>query len=226
MPTLDWLQKEFNYGYDSGNVLSLFPDPTRRQEEKIIGGSYRKVFYKAAFPHIKANFKVLELGPGKGSWTRAILKYIPQGQLHVVDFQKVEQWLNPDQYNGRLVCHMVTDNSFSCLEDDSFDFFWSFGVLCHNNIEQIEMILRNALSKVKPGGMAAHQYSDWNKLEAFGWVKGSVPLEFKNLPDDKIWWPRNNQETMATVAKKAGWTVIKPDLGIVQRDSIILLRRD
>ena len=26
MPTLDWLKKEFQYGYDSGNILSLIPN--------------------------------------------------------------------------------------------------------------------------------------------------------------------------------------------------------
>ena len=52
MPTLDWLKREFDYGYDSGNILSLFPNSIRRREEKRIGGSYRHVFYKAIFSYI------------------------------------------------------------------------------------------------------------------------------------------------------------------------------
>jgi SAM-dependent methyltransferase len=226
MPTLDWLKKEFNYGYDSGNILSLIPNSTRCKEEKAIGGSYRKVFLKAAVPYIKPNSVILELGPGRGSWSRAILKYIPDGQLHTLDFQDVTKWLNPEKYNGRLICHKTDNNSlYSSFEDNYFDFFWSFGVLCHNNIEQIEEILRNILPKMKPGGIAVHMYADWDKLDKYGWEKGRVPLEFRDKPDNEIWWPRNNQKVMSSLSSKLGWIVITSDLGLVKRDSIIVLQR-
>jgi phospholipid N-methyltransferase len=227
MPTLDWLKKEFQYGYDSGNILSLIPNSTRRNEEKAVGGSYRKIFLKALLPHIKPDSKILELGPGKGAWSRAILKHIPQGQLHTIDYQDVSKWLNPEKQNGRLVCHKVENNScYSKFEDDFFDFCWSFGVLCHNNLGQIEEILKNILPKMKHGGMAIHMYADWDKLDKYGWEKGRVPLEFKDKPDNDIWWPRNNQKSMSSVAVKAGWTVISSDLGLIKRDSIIALKRE
>lgn len=225
MPTIDWLKQEFDYGYDSGDVLSLFPNETRCQEEKLIGCSYRDIFLLAAQPYLKPDSRVLELGPGKGSWSRAILQQIQQGELHTVDFQDVKPWLQPERYNGKLFCHQVSDNSFSCIPDNYFDFFWSFGVLCHNNAEDIEAILRNTLPKLKPGAIAVHQYGDWNKLEDYGWEKGGVPLTFQDQPDSEIWWPRNNRATMASLAKRAGWTVMIPDMGLIQRDSIILLRR-
>ena len=71
MPTISWLKKEFDYGYDSGNVLSLLPNRVRRSEEKKIGGSYRRVFNVAVKPHVNPDSKVMELGPGNGSWSRA-----------------------------------------------------------------------------------------------------------------------------------------------------------
>src|SRR3974377_1954566 len=102
MPKLDCLKKEFHYGYDSGNILSIIPDKIRKSEEKVIGGSYRTVFKKAVLPYLKKNSKVLELGPGKGSWSRAILDSIPEGELTTIDFQDVSEWLHPEKYNGRL----------------------------------------------------------------------------------------------------------------------------
>ncbi|MFX0201329.1 MAG: methyltransferase domain-containing protein [Candidatus Hodarchaeota archaeon] len=225
MPTLDWLKKEFEYGYDSGDVLSIAPDTTRAKEEKLIGGSYREVFFEAVLHYLKPASKVLELGPGRGAWTRAILEYLPQGELHTVDFQDVTKWLCPEKHKGRLVCHQVDNNSFACLENNYFDFFWSFGVLCHCNAEHISEILDNALPKMKPGGVAVHQYGDWNKLERFGWEKGGIPLSFKGRSDDDIWWPRNNQVTMSAIATATGWTVVTADLGLVKRDSIIVIKR-
>lgn len=227
MPTQDWLKKEFYYGYNSGNVLSIFPDSVRRNEEKLIGGSYRKVFRKGLLPFLQPNSKVLEIGPGKGSWSAAILRHIPQGELHVVDFQNVEPWLQPSRYQGRLTCHQISGNFDydKLFQDDYFDVCWSFGVLCHNNVDQIEEILAQTLPKVKEGGFSIHQYSDWEKLEKYGWVKGGIPLEFRDQPDDQIWWPRNNQETMASTAKRAGWNVVTPDSGLVSRDSMIVLQK-
>ena len=226
MPTLNWLKKEFVYGYDSGNILSLFPNSTRRREEKLIGGSYRKVFLKAVVPYIKSNSTVLELGPGKGAWSRAILEYIPNGELHTVDFQNVEKWLQPEKYHGRLHCHKIEENSYySVFHNNQFDFFWSFGVLCHNNLEQIEEILQITFPKMKLGGFAVHQYGNWNKLEKYGWKRGGVPAYFKNQPDDEIWWPRNTQENMISIAEKAGWKIINSDFNLLKRDSIIVLQR-
>jgi SAM-dependent methyltransferase len=184
------------------------------------------VFHKAVVPFLTPDSKVLELGPGRGSWSRAILKYIPSGELHVVDFQNVKKWLKPEKYDGRLICHKVEDNSFAGFKDEYFDFFWSFGVLCHNNIEQIRKILASALKIMKSNGVAVHHYGDWDKLDKYGWGgKSNIPVEFKNMPDEEIWWPHNDQQSMRTVAKEAGWIVESTDLGLVKRDSIIYIRK-
>lgn len=225
MPTLDWLKKEFAYGYDSGDVLSLIPNLTRFREERRIGGSYRRVFHAAVLPYLESGSIVLELGPGKGSWTKAILKHIPQGTLHTVDFQDVSLWLKPEKHAGKLVCHKVQENSFSQFPDSMFDFFWSMGVLCHNNQNHIADILTNSFSKMRPGSHAVHQYADWEKLEEYGWRQGNIPIKFKELPDEQIWWPRNTKAQMEKIAVAAGWSVLSTDLNLVRRDSIMLLRK-
>lgn len=225
MPTLDWLKKEFHYGYDSGDVERWFPGAVRRREEKAIGGSYRRVFRRAALPCFKPDSTVLEMGPGRGSWSRALIRHLPKGRLITVDFQDVSPWLEPERHAGRLVCHQVRDNSFGEIADDSVDFFWAFGVIVHINQAHIAEILRNLLPKMKPGGTAVFNYADWEKLDAYGWRKGHVPEEFRNLPDDEIWWPRNDRKTMTTIAEEAGWNVVSADLDLVKRDPIIRLRR-
>lgn len=224
MPTLTWLQKEFSYGYDSGDVLSLFPGKIRRDEEQRAGGSYRKIAHRALRPYLKNNSRVLELGPGKGSWSRAILKFVPDGELRTVDFQDVRGWLKPEEYSGRLVCHQVSDNTFSCVPDGYFDLFWSFGVLCHNNLDAIKDILMSARRKMKRGGWAIHQYGDWEKLDRYGWRKGGVPEQFRSQSDQEIWWPRNDRSSMTLIAKEAGWDVVAPDMELLERDSIVLLQ--
>lgn len=224
MPTRAWLQREFSYGYDSGDVLSWIPGRIRFSEERKSGGSYRQVFNKAIRPYLHPSSRVLELGPGKGSWSRAILKFIPDGELHTVDFQDVTQWLSPNTYTGRLICHQVQDNSFKELPNEYFDLFWSFGVLCHNDSASIMEILHSARRTMKRGGVSIHQYGDWIKLEQFGWSRGGVPHAFKTQSDQNIWWPRNDQQAMTKLAVEAGWDVLCGDLDLLQRDSLIFLR--
>lgn len=226
MPTLDRLRKLFPKGYSSGDVLSRIPGPRRLIEELRIGASYREVFRRAVLPYLRPDSKVLELGPGSGSWTRAILKYVPRGEVHTVDFQNVRQWIRPRPGSGRLVCHQLSDNSFAGVPVATFDFFWSFGVLCHNNAEHIREIFRNALPKMKPGALAAHEIGDWRKLDELGWgLRWGVPARFKNLPDDAIWWPRNSAEQMCKMALEEGWEVVEQDLGVLRRDSLCVFRR-
>jgi hypothetical protein len=224
MATLSWIKSSFSEGYRSGNILSRIPDLVRFKQEQLIGGSYRKLFYQAILPHIKSDSMVLEIGPGRGSWTKAIIKFLPNGQITTVDFQDVQPWLKPEKYQGRLICIQVADNSFQAILENHFDFAFSIGVLCHHNQADIKEILVNTLSKMKRGGIALHHYSDWNKLEKYGWKKGKVPLDFKKKPDNEIWWPRNNKNIMAELAQQAGWTVLNDDIDLVKRDSIILLK--
>ncbi|HLF72491.1 MAG TPA: class I SAM-dependent methyltransferase [Dehalococcoidia bacterium] len=226
MPSIDALKGLFPNGYNSGNVLARIPSPRRLIEEIRCGASYREVFLKGVAPYLRPDSRVMELGPGNGSWTRPILERVPQGEVHAVDFHDVSKWIKPQPGGGKLVCYQVTDNSFAALPDDYFDFFFSFGVLCHNNPEHRREILHNSLGKMKPGGIAVHMIGDWAKLEKLGWgFRYGVPPKFKQMQDDQIWWPRNDAKSMCEAAEKEGWDVVQTDLGLIRRDSMVVLKR-
>lgn len=222
MGTLNWLRETFAEGYDSGDILAPVPSSVRLREEVLTGGSYRDAFHRAVFPYLWPNSVVLEMGPGKGSWTRAILQHIPEGRLETIDFVDVRPWLKPEEYGGRLVCHQAEDFSFSCVGDGAFDFFFSFGVLCHHTIEQIQEVLTSTLPKMKRGGVAVHHYGDWEKF-----LESGRMVHFPSLndqPDTESWWPSNNAASMAAAAEAAGWRVINPDINLFKRDGLIVLK--
>lgn len=222
MARLEWLRKAFENGYDSGDILAEVPSSMRLRQEVIIGGSYRKTFYRAILPFLRPDSSVLEIGPGRGSWSRAILAYLPDGELTSLDFIDVRQWINPTEFNGRFVFHQVQDFSFSSVPEDYFDFFWSFGVLCHHTIEQICGILANSRPKMRKGGVAVHEYGHWDKMFQSGRMV-SFPQLIEE-PDEKSWWPSNSPEAMEAAAREAGWICIEPDLDLFTRDGIILLK--
>lgn len=226
MPTVEWLKKEFSYGYDSGDVESDVIDKQRRKEELVIGGSYKVVANELLKNKIKHNFNVLELGPGRGSWSKVILNILSEeGSLSTLDFQDISQWLDKKKHNNKLITYQINSNDYNFLKNNYYDFFWSFGVLCHNNIDSIYQIMHNVYPKMKKGALLIHQYSDWDKLERYGWKKGAIPKEFKNKIDDEIWWPRNNQIVMKTILEANGYEVLESDCGMVDRDSIFIARK-
>jgi len=200
MAEMEWLKTTFTAGYDSREILDAVPSATRLKQEVMIGGSYRTAFLKAAFPFLRPDSAVLELGPGRGSWSRAILHFIPRGNLTTVDFVDVTDWLRPGDYAGRLTCHQVDDFSLSVLPDEQFDFCWSFGVLCHHTIEQIETVLTALIRKTKIGGVSVHQYADWNKLYRSGRPLQVADLIQKPTTDAESGWPSNSKEARAAAA--------------------------
>ena len=185
MPTQAWLQHAFAYGYDSGDILRPEPDAVRAGEERAIGGSYHEVFQRAIVPFLTSASTVLELGPGRGSWTRAMLSIVTRGAVHTIDYLDVTPWLEPARYGGRLVCHRSRDNAFDAVADAGFDFCFSFGVLCHTNAGDIAEILANSRRKMKAGGVAVHQYGDWTRSMRKGGSDRACPKRSRPGPTMK-----------------------------------------
>jgi hypothetical protein len=223
--TKDFMLRTFSYGYSSGDVLSAQIEGERKSEEAKLGGSLNAVVQKAMRPFITPNSRILELGPGAGSWTRALLDLVPHGEVHTIDFLDITKFINPAEYPNRLFCHQISENNYGFLPENFFDFFFSFGVFCHYKSADRLMLLKEALPKVRPRGYAVHEYGDWKKLDAYGWDRGGVPKNFKDNPDEEIWWPRNDANVMAATSRAAGWNVIDSDLGLFRRDGIIVLSR-
>ena len=72
-----WSKEAFAGGYSSGTVVGPLQegDPEtelRLFEDKRIGGSLSGFFEAGVKPYLKPDSRVLEFGPGKGSWTRAL----------------------------------------------------------------------------------------------------------------------------------------------------------
>jgi hypothetical protein len=223
--TREWLLSVHEHGYDSGEIIAKEPDARRPHQEALSGGSYYQVFQRAIRPFVKPTSRILELGPGRGSWTRAFLSLVPNGEVHTLDIHDVTRFMNPSAWPGRLHCYRIDATDYRFLPNGYFDFFFSFGVLCHLSRRERLEILQQALPKVRVGGHSAHHYGDRKKLDAFGWIKGGIPGELKQVSDDESWWPPNTAGEMARTAEKAGWQVVTPDLDILGRDGLIMLCR-
>jgi SAM-dependent methyltransferase len=221
------MEELFGTGYDSGDIERGLDDPLLLQEYRDTGANYKIIFEELVRPRLRTSKVVLEIGPGKGSWTRAVLNHFPSGTLIAVDRLPLEQLLRqrcPDAGN-RLKFFQTTHNDYSFLADRSIDFAFSFGVFVHIPVPEIARILKRLRSKMAPGAEILVHYSNWDKLDMWGWERARVPAWFRDRPHHpKMWWSRNDCATMEKVSTAAGYNIESLDLNYFGSCSLLHLR--
>ncbi len=167
-----WSKEAFAEGYSSGTVVGPLRkgDPEtelRLFEDKRIGGSLSEFFEAGVKPHLRPDSRVLEFGPGRGSWTRALFSAVTKGEIHTVDLQDIRPWVQDllDRFPGRLCIHQVPigESAYGFLQDAYFDVFFSFGVFCHIDLDALETFLKRIKPKLKREAVCIAEYSDWEK---------------------------------------------------------------
>lgn len=107
-------------------------------------------------PHISSETNVLEIGPGRGAWTKAILALEPK-MVWALDAASDEH-TGFSAYVGNsthVQYHQVTDESLREVPDLQIDLFFSFGVFCHLPEQIVKNYLFSLYDKMAPG---AHGY--------------------------------------------------------------------
>ena len=209
------MEAEYGYGYDSGEIARGLDDPLLAREYRATGGNYKIIFDELVKPRLTPGATVLEIGPGRGSWTQAVLENFPSGTLHVIERLPLEGMIRRrcPWAGDRLRFHRTSTNDYSMFADGSFDFAFSFGVFVHLPLREIEVILRRLRPKMRQGGEVILQYSNWDKLDRWGWERAEVPVQFKDDPEHPdVCWTRNDCPTMERLCTAAGFRIESLDL--------------
>jgi hypothetical protein len=131
---------------------------------------HHAIYLMCIKPYVNDATVALEIGPGRGAWTRALL---PAKEVWCLDALSAEHnafW----KYVGEaphVNYFQVEDFSCSMLPDASFDFFFSYDVFCHISFDGISEYMRNIYPKLKPGAQGFLMVADYEKynraIEAF-----------------------------------------------------------
>lgn len=144
-------------------------DPVGRNTYTIFG--FVSVLYVAYLtcikPYVRPGVTVLEIGPGRGAWTKAIAELKPDRvfAVDVVDPHYAGFW----DYVGEKanVTHLVTDNfRLDEIADASIDHFFSFGVFCHLKPEMSIAYFDALARKMKPDANGFVLIGDFEKFNA------------------------------------------------------------
>lgn len=165
MEFLEGFKRAFRGGYFEGDPR----DPMAASAYGIYGyNSVLYTIYSACIrPYITEETVVLQVGPGRGAWSKTFLHRNCR-KLYAVDVADPEHshfW----NYIGddRRAEYIVTnDLKLSGVPDDAIDFFFSFGVFCHSRPEMCEEYLQSIFRTMKHGSLGFLIIADFDKYES------------------------------------------------------------
>jgi len=188
----------------------------------------RAVYGACLAPYVNGA-TVLEIGPGRGGWTKKILAGEP-AKVYCLDVVSAEHncfW----EYVGlqaaeRVEYHTVTDFSCSALPDNSINYVFSFGVFCHISYSGISEYLKNLRPKLAPGANCFIMFADADKYRGLcgnnGFVcemDGRAYASYDGDPSPGRWYWVGT-ERFCDLLRSLGYEVVAPDVNVYPRDPI------
>jgi hypothetical protein len=131
----------------------------------FIGVPYA-IYLACVKPHITPSTVVLEIGCGRGAWTKLMLA---AREIYCLDAL-------PPQHNGFYEyvgrhdhVHYVTVEDFSLKEVplDAIDFVFSYGALCHVSFDGICEYATNLFPRMRRGAHGIWMVADYRKFNEF-----------------------------------------------------------
>lgn len=116
-------------------------------------------------PYVTSDTTVLEIGPGRGAWTKTMLDAKRVICLDALDAKHNGFWEYVG-HNPRVEYFKVDDFSLSMVPDNSIDHFFSFDALVHVSFEGISEYMRNLRAKLRSGANGFMMVADYDKYNA------------------------------------------------------------
>jgi phospholipid N-methyltransferase len=134
-------------------------------------------------PNVAAGSRVLEIGPGRGAWTKTMLG---AKEIWCLDVNTAEHngfWQHVGAEHREKVRYLqVSDFACGELPADHFDFLFSYGTFCHIPVEGQQQYLRNLLGKMRKGALAAIMIADYDKYNAAVRAHGNLAVALRRYP--------------------------------------------
>lgn len=151
-------------GYYEGDPLDPYHAGSTYRGAGFVSALYA-TYCAAIRPYITPETVALEIGPGRGAWTKPLLAAREVWALDALsaDHNGIFEYLG---HPKNLTYHQVSDFSCSMLPDAHFDYVFSFGCLCHVSFDGITAYARNLRPKLKPGAHLFWMVGDYAKFNA------------------------------------------------------------
>lgn len=180
---------------------------------------FEQMVYKVGIlPFVDLWEKALEIGCGRGLWTKKHLA--PNfGWVVALDLLPAEQGPSGDN----ITYIEVPDRDFTCYGTDAFHFGFAFSYGCfpHLSGDAQAEYLRNIFRVLKPGGYATINFADYPKRKSH--EKHTDP-NLRTTPESPCWF-YCSLELATQWAKDAGFVEITDLLPEGYRDTLLGMRK-
>ena len=192
-----------------GNLSWIF------YEGRIIS-TLHATYLRCIKPYIDSRKVALEIGPGKGAWSKCMLDF---KQLIVIDPVSAEDTGFYDYVGNHYNVHyeQIQDFSLKFLPYRFIDYVFSFGCLCHISFEGISLYARNMFDKLKEDANCFWMIADKDKFKK---ATGDDLIEGNNGG-----WHNTGLSRTCDLLTSIGYTVITQDVDTCSRDPIIHFRK-
>jgi len=150
-------------------------------------GTSHATWLRCIKPYVHEETVALEVGPGRGAWTRTLLG---ARRVHCMDALSAEHngfWENVGRREN-VTYEQVRDFSCASLRDDSFTYVFSYDALCHVSFEGICAYAKNLFPKLQSGAHGFFMVADYEKYNAFVAALDDHSALATLLPKNRMAW--------------------------------------
>jgi len=243
------VQDKWHGGYHEGFPL----DPIAPSAYAQLG--YINMLYATYLccikPYVTRETVALEIGPGRGCWTKCLL---PAKQIYALDALSAQHncFFEYLGHPTNVKYFQVDDFECEMLPDDGIDYMFSHGTLCHVSFSGITRYAERIYPKMKSGGHCFWMVADaakhndahlrhniWDsivrvmppqaqpliaQLKQISSPVQRIPPEQADQPKPGIWYAAGGARTCAML-QQVGYEIVDPDVGTNPRDVIIHFRK-
>lgn len=202
-------------------------------------------------PYVNEETIALEIGPGRGAWTKTMLNAKEIWALDALsaEYNQFFEYLNHPKH---VKYFQVDDFKCNQLPDNYFNYMFSFGCLCHVSFDGIAEYAANIFDKLQEGSHCFWMVADKKKYADFIenaqsfdiWKaisprrKGLKPVKFvfdslskamrksyalslDDFEEGQGSWHDAGTDRTCEMLEKIGYKVLDEDMGIFPRDPMI-----
>lgn len=189
---------------------------------------FDQVYESCIAPYVSCA-DVLEIGPGRGYWTKRILSQRP-ASITCLDALSAEHnsfWCYLRDSNTRGVQYFHV-RDFNCreLSNGSIDYLFSFDVFCHMSYLGMKEYFRHLRAKLRPGANCFVMFADADKYRRNRNGKGFVRLNdgktlasYDGEPRPGRWYWVGVRR-FCRLLRQLEYRIISPDVDACPRDPI------
>lgn len=244
---LESFRDQFKGGYFEGDPLNPLATSGYRHLGYI--STLHATFLRCIKPYLNGETVTLEIGPGRGAWTKALL---PSKAVYALDALSAEhnQFHDYVGHPPNVKYFHVQDFECGMLPDDHFDYMFSYGCLCHVSFDGIQAYAANLYPKLKSAANCFWMVADYEKydrtvqsldefsiysalmsrlpryspLRGFLWFlmkSEKIHLVANNDKDVPGRWHNAGTDRTCSMLEQTGYRIVDRDVGTCTRDPVI-----